>query len=64
MSRDIVSKLTNAIMTVVSQPDTKEMLGKDGVEAEYMGPDKFGKFIAAEVVKWGKVVKAGGVKAE
>jgi len=29
-----------------------------------MGPAEFGPFIASEVQKWGRVIKAAGIKAE
>jgi hypothetical protein len=29
-----------------------------------MSPAEFGKFIAAETEKWGKVVRAGNIKPE
>ncbi len=64
MPRDIVASLTAALKTIVSMQETKDQLGKDGVGAEYMPPEQFGKFLSNEVVKWGKVMKAGGVKAE
>ncbi len=64
MPRDIVMKLTGVMKSIVSAPENKEMHSKEGVEAEYMPPEQFGKFIATEVAKWAKVVKAGKVIAE
>jgi tripartite-type tricarboxylate transporter receptor subunit TctC len=29
-----------------------------------MSPDEFGRFIAAETVKWARVVKDAGIRAE
>lgn len=40
-----------------------ERLGMQ-VEVELTGPAEFGKFIEAEIAKWGKVVREGNIKAE
>ena len=36
----------------------------EGGEAVQMSPEEFGRFIAAETVKWAKVVKEAGIRAE
>ena len=57
-------RLTSVIKNIVSAPENKEMLSKEGVEVEYMPPEQFDNFIGTEVVKWAKVVKAGKVTAD
>jgi tripartite-type tricarboxylate transporter receptor subunit TctC len=60
----IVTRLSSELNKIVSQPTTKDALAKEGIEAEYMPPEPFGKFIKAEIEKWAKVVKAAGVKTQ
>jgi tripartite-type tricarboxylate transporter receptor subunit TctC len=44
--------------------DTKKTFEKQGAEADLMGRAEFGKFIEAEMAKWGRVVKAANIKVE
>ena len=44
--------------------DTKKRLDAEGAEPAYKGSAEFGKFIKTEMNKWGKVVKAAGIKGE
>jgi tripartite-type tricarboxylate transporter receptor subunit TctC len=64
LPREIVSRLNGELKKIVSMPDTREHLSQEGIEADYMPPEAFAKFIAAEIAKWAKVVKAAGVKAD
>jgi tripartite-type tricarboxylate transporter receptor subunit TctC len=64
MSKEIVARLSSEINKIVSQPDTKDTLAKEGIEAEYLPPEPFAKFIKAEIEKWAKVVKASGLKTQ
>ena len=44
--------------------EVKEKLLVAGFEARTSTPEWFGDFIKAEAVKWAKVVKEAGIKAE
>jgi tripartite-type tricarboxylate transporter receptor subunit TctC len=60
----IVDRLAEEVVAFQSEPDMKTRLLSSGVEPLRMTPDEFGKFIAAETVKWAKVVKFAGIKAD
>jgi tripartite-type tricarboxylate transporter receptor subunit TctC len=45
-------------------PEVKERLAADGADAVGNRPDEFATYIRAELAKWGKVVKTGGIKLE
>lgn len=60
----IVDRLAKEIVALQTEPDMKTRLLSSGVEPLCMTPAEFGKFIAAETVKWAKVVKFAGIKAD
>ncbi len=62
--RPIIEKLNAEMVKVVRMPDVVERLGALGVEPIGSTPDEFARIIRAEVVRWAKVVKDAGVKAD
>ena len=62
--RAIVMRLNKDTSTALLAPDTKEVLFKQGLDVAPESPEAFGAYIKSEFVKWGKVVKASGLKAE
>jgi tripartite-type tricarboxylate transporter receptor subunit TctC len=61
---DIVGKLNQTINASLADPALKGRLADLGGQLFVSSPAEFGKFIADETDKWGKVVKAANVKAE
>jgi len=61
---DIIDKLNTEIKAVVADPKFKTRLVSVGIEPVQMTPAQFGKLIEDATVKWAKVVKFAGVKAE
>jgi tripartite-type tricarboxylate transporter receptor subunit TctC len=60
----IVDKLHDAIAGLLDSTDTKKFLDNEGAAPVHMSSAAFGAFIAAELAKWGPVVKKAGMKAE
>ena len=61
---EIVDKLNEAINAGLADPTIKARLADlDGLPIP-MSPAEFGKFIADETEKWGKVIKFAGIKAD
>ena len=58
----IITKLYNASVKALGQPDVKKRLASMGAEAGGNTPVEFRKFLRAEMEKWAKVVKAAGMK--
>jgi tripartite-type tricarboxylate transporter receptor subunit TctC len=62
--REIISRLNAAIMKALQMPDVREKFQAQGADILSGTPEEAAKFIRAEVVKWGKVVKASGARAD
>ena len=61
---DVVETLNGEINAALADPATKARLLDLGVEPMPMTPAAFGKFMAEETDKWGKVVKFANLKVE
>ena len=61
---EIVDKLNEAINAGLADPTIKARLADLGGVPMPMTPPEFGKFIADETEKWGKVIRAANIKAE
>jgi tripartite-type tricarboxylate transporter receptor subunit TctC len=64
---DIVQRLNRATVAALNAPLVQQRLkeiGSDLVTRERMSPEYLGKFVAAEIEKWGRVIKANGIQLE
>src|SRR5262245_53275863 len=61
---EIVAKLNTEVNAALADPKIKARLADLGGEVLALSPAEFGKFIADETEKWGKVIKSAGIKAE
>ena len=52
------------VNTVLSDPALKAQFAALGAEPMLMTPAEFGKYIAAETEKWGRVVKTARIKVD
>ena len=62
--RAIVMKLNRETVAIVNEPDVKKHLLAEGAEPVGNSPEEFGEFIKSEIAKWGKVIRAAGLRAE
>jgi tripartite-type tricarboxylate transporter receptor subunit TctC len=61
---DTIEKINSEVNIAVASPDIKGRLITLGVLPMSMTSAAFGKFIAAETEKWGKVIRAANIKPE
>jgi tripartite-type tricarboxylate transporter receptor subunit TctC len=61
---DIVGRLNSEVNAALADPQLIARLADLGVDPMKMTPAEFGKLIADETVKWGKVIQAANINAE
>jgi tripartite-type tricarboxylate transporter receptor subunit TctC len=61
---EIINKLNMEINRLLGDPKVKARLADLGSTALALSPSDFGKLIAAETEKWGKVIKAANITPE
>lgn len=60
----IVAKLSSAATRSLESPKTRERMIAQGIEPVGGTPQQFRAFLKAEIIKWSRVVKEAGVKAD
>ncbi|HEY4371899.1 MAG TPA: tripartite tricarboxylate transporter substrate binding protein [Burkholderiales bacterium] len=60
----VIAKLNEAINKAIAAPDVKDHMAVQAFEPEGGSPQKFAAYVKTEIVKWAKVVKATGAKAD
>jgi tripartite-type tricarboxylate transporter receptor subunit TctC len=64
MPSEIVDKLNKGISAALADPKIKAQLEEPGGTALILSPAEFGKLIADDTEKWGKVIRAADIKPE
>ena len=65
MSSDLASLRTREVLRRNERSALEEQrFETEGAEPLSMSPDDLGRFIAAETIKWARVVKDAGIHAE
>jgi len=62
--KEIIGRLHAETIKVVALPDVKERLFNAGFEVVTSSPEQFAEFTRTEIQKWGKLVKAAGLKVD
>ena len=62
--KEVVSRLNAESMKALATADVKQRLDNAGFEPIGTTPEQFGAYIRSETEKWGKVVRAAGVRVE
>ena len=62
--KPIVDALNAALVADLKKPETATRFNNLGIVAQWDTPDEFRTFIAAETLKWGKIIKAAGIEPQ
>jgi tripartite-type tricarboxylate transporter receptor subunit TctC len=62
--KPVIDRLNAEVLRVFKLPEVAERMKTLGLEAVLSSPDELAKYQATEIVKWAKVVKESGAKAE
>jgi tripartite-type tricarboxylate transporter receptor subunit TctC len=60
----VIDRLHKELSVILTSAETRKRFEAEGAEAVQMSPGEFGAFVAAETVKWARVVKEANIKAE
>ena len=63
-AREVIARLHKETVAILRTADVAERLVHEGAEVVASSPQKFERYIAAEAVKWAKVVKSAGIESE
>jgi tripartite-type tricarboxylate transporter receptor subunit TctC len=61
---EIISKLNGEVARILALPEMKAKLAAAGFDAKTSTPEWFGQFIQAETLKWARLLKGIGIKAQ
>ena len=62
--KQIVTRLNTEIKRVLQMPSVADVLLGEGLEARTNSPEEMANYARSEYVRWGKIVKAAGLKPE
>jgi tripartite-type tricarboxylate transporter receptor subunit TctC len=62
--KDVVAKWNADVTKILNSPDVRARLVADGAEPSPDSPDDFAKFIASELAKYARIIKASGAKVD
>lgn len=64
VSPAVISRLNAEITKVMQNPDVRNALIAQGVEARQSSPEEFAAMLRSETAKWHKIIESAGIKAE
>ena len=62
--REVIAKVGQGIARALSEPEVREKLTAQGIEPTANSPAEFAAIIGTETVRWAKVIKETGARAE
>jgi len=61
---EVIARLHREIVAILRAQDVAERFAREGAEVVANSPGEFDRYIAAEAVKWARVVRSAGIKPE
>jgi len=60
----VVKRLNEELNTVLTQPEVREVLAREGATPTPVAPEAFGKLIPFELARWSKLIKDANIQTE
>lgn len=60
----IIERLNRAIVKVIGTSDLRQKLSQQGLEPHSSTPEELGKTLRTDIVKWAKIIKSAGIRAQ
>ena len=60
----VIQKLSSEVARILTQPDFKEKLASQGLEAVVSTPEQYGEMLKDDMAKFASAIKAAGIKPE
>jgi tripartite-type tricarboxylate transporter receptor subunit TctC len=64
MPRDVVLRVNAALNEVVQSTELRERFNREGFEPFATTPEAAGQFVAAEIKRWGSLIKAKNIRID
>jgi tripartite-type tricarboxylate transporter receptor subunit TctC len=64
LPREVTARLSEAFRQVLANPEVRNRMVTQGADPAFMGSEEFGQFLAAEMPRWDKAVKASGARLD
>jgi tripartite-type tricarboxylate transporter receptor subunit TctC len=61
---DVADRLRTELKRTASGADFRDQLARQAIEVQILAPGEYAGFLNAEIEKWGRVVRANGLKAD
>ncbi len=61
---EVLDRLNQEVLKALAQPDVRRALTNDGSEVTGSTPEEFGRTIAEETRRWGKLIRDAGIRVE
>ena len=62
--RPVIERLNAAVNKAISEPVLREQFASQGLEPDPMTPERFDKVFRADILRWGRIIRDLGLKAD
>ena len=64
LPKELLNRLNAELVKILKTPEVQNRFSGEGGDIIANSPDEFGRFIRAEITKWGKAVRDSGAKVD
>jgi tripartite-type tricarboxylate transporter receptor subunit TctC len=58
----IVKKISDTLKQSLASPEVRDRLATANLDAEWLSPEDFGKFLQGQITNWSQAAKTAGVE--